>query len=210
MKVIPLQSIPTFHGMIIEDLDAFLFEFDVLYKGYYYTTDPQKLKVFPSTLKGEALRWFMGLGKCIINSWDDMKTSFFTRYQDFFKTRELKDEIFKMAAKDNETREEYLKWFHYNLQRSPHTTLLKKVMRAILINGMKEEWIETQEDISQEDYDEIVHLCIRYSQGSTHTGLGSRDLMTRGTKPHSGGITRMEISNHLEDFKTSIMGTLTM
>ena len=43
MKTIPLQSIPTFHGMITDDPDAFLFEFDVLYRGYDYTTDPQKL-----------------------------------------------------------------------------------------------------------------------------------------------------------------------
>jgi len=62
MKVIPLQSISTFHGMVTEDPDSFLFEFDVLCRGYDYTTNPQNLKLFPSTLKGEALRWFMGLG----------------------------------------------------------------------------------------------------------------------------------------------------
>jgi len=48
-----------------------------------------------------------------------------------------------MVAKDNETLEEYVEWFHYNLQRSPHTTLPKEVLRAILIKGLKEEWLET-------------------------------------------------------------------
>jgi len=66
-----------------------------------------------------------------------MKTSFLKRYQDFCKTRELKDEIFKMTTKDNETLEEYVERFNYNLQRSPHTTLPKEVLRAILIKGMK-------------------------------------------------------------------------
>ena len=94
--------------MIIEDTDAFLFEFDVLYRGYDYTTDPKKLKLFHSTLKGAALRWFMGLDRRTINSWDEMKTSFLKRYKDFCKTRELKDEIFKMTAKYNETLEEYV------------------------------------------------------------------------------------------------------
>jgi len=61
MKAIPLQHIPTFHGLTSEDLDAFLFEFNVLCRGYDYTTDPQKLKLFPSTLKGATLQWFMGL-----------------------------------------------------------------------------------------------------------------------------------------------------
>ena len=76
MKSIPLQNIPTLHGLTSEDLDAFPFEFDVLCRGYDYTTDPQKLKQFPSTLKGAALRWFMGHGGGTINDWEHMKTSF--------------------------------------------------------------------------------------------------------------------------------------
>ena len=61
MKSIPLHNIPTFHGLTTEYPNAFLFEFDVLCRGYDYTTDPQKLKLFPSTLKGTTLCWFMGL-----------------------------------------------------------------------------------------------------------------------------------------------------
>ena len=61
MKNIPLSSLPNFQGMVVEDPDTFLFEFDVLCKSYDYNTDAQKLKLFLATLKGEALRWFMGL-----------------------------------------------------------------------------------------------------------------------------------------------------
>ena len=39
-KVIPLHNLPNFHGVASEDPDAFLFEFDVLCRGYDYTTDP--------------------------------------------------------------------------------------------------------------------------------------------------------------------------
>ena len=108
MKSIPLQSILTFHGLTSEDPDAFLFKFDVLCRGYDYTTDPQKIKLFPSTLKGVALWWFMRLGGGTIDSWDQMKTSFLTTYQHYCRTRDLKDEIFNMNAKDNETLEEYV------------------------------------------------------------------------------------------------------
>lgn len=94
MKAIPLQHIPTFHGLTSEDPDAFLFEFDVLCRGYDYTTDPQKLKLFPSTLKGAALICFMGLGGGVINNWEQMKESFLKKYQDYCRSRELKDEIF--------------------------------------------------------------------------------------------------------------------
>ena len=39
MKCIPLSSLPSFQGMTVEDLDTFLFEFDVLCRSYDYTTD---------------------------------------------------------------------------------------------------------------------------------------------------------------------------
>ena len=94
MKEIPLQHIPTFDGLTSEDPDAFLFEFDMPCRGYDYTTDPQKLKLFSSTLKGAALRWFMGLGGGVINNWNQMKESFLKKYQDYCRSRELKDEIF--------------------------------------------------------------------------------------------------------------------
>jgi hypothetical protein len=52
---IPLTALPNFHGLVSEDLDTFLFEFDIVCRGYDYTTKAQKLKKFPSTLKGMAL-----------------------------------------------------------------------------------------------------------------------------------------------------------
>ena len=76
-----------------------LFEFDVLCIGYDYTCEPQKLNLFPSTFKGAALQWFMGLGGGTINSWDEMKQAFLRKYQDYCRTRDLKDEIFKMTTK---------------------------------------------------------------------------------------------------------------
>lgn len=44
-----------------------------------------------------------------------MNNYFLTKYQDYYRTRDLKDEIFKMSTKDNETLEEYVERFHYNL-----------------------------------------------------------------------------------------------
>jgi hypothetical protein len=161
MKEIPLQNLPTFHGLISEDPSAFLFKFDVLCRGYDYTYEPQKLKLFPLTLKGVASRWFMGLGGGTINSWDQMKHAFLTKYQYYCRIRDLKDEIFQMTAKENETLEEYVERFQYNLQISPYGTLPGEVLKATLIKGMKDEWVETlnlmgKGDIYQETYDNIV------------------------------------------------------
>ena len=57
----------------------------------------------------------MGLGGGTTNSWDEMKQAFLMKYQDYCRTKDLKDEIFKMIAKENETLEEYVERFQYNL-----------------------------------------------------------------------------------------------
>jgi hypothetical protein len=59
-----------------KDPDAFLFEFDILCHTYGYTNDAKKLHLFPSTLKGSTLKWFMGLGESTILYWDDMRKTF--------------------------------------------------------------------------------------------------------------------------------------
>lgn len=41
-----------------------------------YTSDAQKLKNFPGTLKGTSLRSLMELGSAIIGTWGEMKTTF--------------------------------------------------------------------------------------------------------------------------------------
>jgi hypothetical protein len=73
MKNIPLSTLPNFHGLSSEDPDEFLFEFDILCKSYDYIFNAKKLKPFPTTLKGNALIWFMILGGHVITTWDQMK-----------------------------------------------------------------------------------------------------------------------------------------
>lgn len=61
MNPIPLTTLPNFHGLSTEDPDTFLFKFAIICRGYEYVNDAQKLKIFPVTLKGITLRWFLGL-----------------------------------------------------------------------------------------------------------------------------------------------------
>ena len=96
MKNINPSILPTFHGMSTEDPDAFLFEFDILCRSYNYINDAKKLKLFPATLEDAALRWFMGLGEYSIRSWEQMKNCFLKKYQDYCRSRDAKNDIFKM------------------------------------------------------------------------------------------------------------------
>ena len=121
-----------------------------------------------------------------------------------------------MTAKPNETLEEYVERFQYNLQRSPYASLPlpDNVLKTALIRGMKEQWIETlnimgKGDIYQENFADIIDLCIRSSRGSTRLKPTEHDMIIRDRKISSGDITHAEINNLLEDFKTDILGTLT-
>ena len=115
MKNIPPSIIPNFYGTSTEDPDAFLFEFDVLCRTYGYIDDTQKLRLFLATLKGAALKWFMGLGVNTIIYWIDMKNIFLKKYQPYCRTRDSKDDIFRMTQHEEENLEDYLEIFLYNL-----------------------------------------------------------------------------------------------
>jgi hypothetical protein len=64
-------------------------------------------------------------------------------------------------------------------------------------------------DSYQETYDDIILLCIRCSRGSSRTRSGMRTPLTRNSNITSGGVTRDEVGNLLENFKTDILSTLT-
>ena len=113
MKNIPLSVLPTFYGKTSEDPNTFLFQFNILCRSYNYLQDSQKLKLFPATLKDSALRWFMGLGESSIRSWEAMKDIFLKKYQHYYKTKESRNDIFKIQLLEDENLEDYMEWFAY-------------------------------------------------------------------------------------------------
>jgi hypothetical protein len=171
MKNIPLSALPNFHGLSSEDPDEFLFEFDILCRSYDYISPNQKLKLFPATLKGNALRWFMSLGAQAITTWDQMKEGFLAKYQDYCRTRERKEELFKMVQKEDENLEDFVERLQYNLQRSDHPNMSKDILKTILLKGVRDDCLDMlnmlgKGDISKESFDEIINLCKRCSRGA--------------------------------------------
>jgi hypothetical protein len=213
MKNIPLSALPNFHGLSLEDPDEFLFEFDILYRSYDYVSNAQKLKLFPATLKGNALRWFMSLGGHVITTWDQMKKKFLNKYQDYCRTRKKREELFKMMQKEDENLEDFVERLQYKLQRSSHPNVSKDILKTILLKGVRDDSLDMlnmlgKGDISKESYDEIVNLCKRCSRGAARNRLNNRDTtFSRVQKLASGGATRAEIGNLLEDFKTEMISS---
>jgi hypothetical protein len=48
----------------------------------------------------------MGLGGSTISRWDDMQTTFLEKYQDYCKSWNIKEELFKFAQKEVESLED--------------------------------------------------------------------------------------------------------
>ena len=68
-----------------------------------------------------------------------------------------------MVAKTNETLEEYVEHFQYNLQISPYANFPLEVLKTMMIKGMKYQWVKTlnlmgKGDIYQENYVDIIQL----------------------------------------------------
>jgi hypothetical protein len=57
----------------------------------------------------------MSLGGNSIQTWEDMKYVFLQRYQDYCRAN---DDIFGVTQGEEESLEEYVESFQYNLQRS--------------------------------------------------------------------------------------------
>ncbi len=210
MHIIPPSSLPNFHGLTNEDPDTFLFEFEILCRGYDYCTNDQRLKVFPLTLKGVGLRWFMSLGGNCIQTWEDMKNIFLKKYQDYCKANE---DIFNMIQGEDESLEDYVDRFHYNLQKSKYKHLEKEILKTLLLKGIKDEFLELlnligKGDVFQLSYDDVCELCIRYSRGISKAGKNSRDVCSFFSKSATRiGDIRAEINVLFENFKVDFISS---
>ena len=154
----------------------------------------------------------MSLGENTILSWDQMKDTFLWKYQDYCKDN-AKNDIFKMKQTEDEIPEDYLERFLYNYQKSKLFTTNLAVVRTVFLKCLRDDWIEVLNllspgDVHQKPFSEIVDYCRRYSRRQAKIGKGPRDPFSRNTKQSSGTVTRTELGNLLEKFKTDILRTI--
>ena len=83
-------------------------------------------------------------------------------------------------------------------------------MRTIFLKGIQDVYIDVLNlmgtgDVSQLTFEEISNLCKKYPRSKAKSGKGIRD--TRINKSTLGGVTRIELGNLLEKFKTNILSS---
>ena len=148
----------------------------------------------------------MGLGKHTIRSWDDMRIAFLNKYQEYCKTRDSRNDIFRMQQQEDESLEDYVEMLSYNLLKN-RNELYNATIRTIFLKGILEEYVDVLNmmafgDVSRKSFEEIIDLCRKYSRSKEKTERG-----VRATKS-TGSITRIELGNLLENFKTDILETI--
>ena len=93
------------------------------------------------------------------------------------------------------------------------------VLKIILLRGIRDDFLDMlnllgKGDISKESFEKIMELCKRYSLGSSKNNKQEKwdklecDVFDRTQKSSSGGATRVEIGNILENFKTKMMSSI--
>ena len=90
----------------------------------------------------------------------------------------------------------------------------EETFKALLFKAIRDEWIDILDmmgkgDISQLPLNDIAELCVHLSRGKYKTRKGPRDpSITRANKYAIGSISRVGISNMLDEFKNDILGSL--
>jgi hypothetical protein len=170
--------------------------------------------LFPATLKDFALRWFMSLGEYSIRSWEEMKTEFLKKYQDYCITKDSRNDIFKMQQQDEESLEDFLERFIFTFQKSKYNDLQDEAVKTLFLKGVLEEYIDTLNlmssgDIYQKKIETISELCKTYSRSKGKATKSVREPVNKNTKtPTSGVVTRVKLGNLLDNFKIDLLGTI--
>jgi len=76
------------------------------------------------------------LGRDNVHTWDRMTHKFLENSQDYCKNKKRKEEVFRMMQHEDESLEEYVERFNYNLQRARQGDLAPKTRRVLFLRGI--------------------------------------------------------------------------
>jgi hypothetical protein len=118
-----------------------------------------------------------------------------------------------MQQLEEESLEDYLERFLYNYQKTKQFSLDIGTIRTVFLKGVRDNCIEVLNlmsfgDIYQKPFADIAEYFKRYPRSQAKTGKSIRDPTNRIAKPTSEGVTRIELGNLLENFKTYILHTI--
>ena len=153
-------------------------------------------------------------GESTSRTCDDMKTSFLWKYQEYCKPKDSPHDIFKIQIIEDEILEDYLERFIYTLHESKYNDLREDAIRTLFLKGISGDLLESinlmeADNISHKKISQIDEMCKNYSRSRGQVVKKFQEPFSRnvrGNVPSLGGVTRIELGNLLDNFKTDILG----
>ena len=93
----------------------------------------------------------MGLGEYSIKTWEDMKTTFLEKYQDYCKPRDSRNDIFNIWQLEDDILEDYLERFIYTLHKSKYHDLREDAVHTLFLKGISEDLLESLNLMAADD-----------------------------------------------------------
>lgn len=135
-----------------------------------------------------------------------MKDTFLSKNQDYCQTKNLKEEIFRIPQKEEESFKDYMELLHYNLQSFKFGYLDLEILKKIYLRGMRDDFLEHfnllgKGNISKELFEEIMKLRLWSSGGSIKGRSSVRDPSVWIQKSTSGGVMEQRSGIYLRILK---------
>ena len=99
-----------------------------------------------------------------------MTNLFLNKYKEYCRGHDLKvDDIFKMAQSENETLDDYVSQFMFNLQCNTQHQLNEESQKHLFLKEVHYTSMEALDlmargDITQKTWDKIQNICLNYSR----------------------------------------------
>eukprot|EP00253_Pinus_taeda_P019096 PITA_19096 len=140
-----------------------------------------------------------------------MQQAFNNKYRDYGRSKDTKDEIFRMTIGHDESLEYYKERFQLSYKRD-RCTLDPKSLKLVLHRGVREDILDTLHMLSggyiyQLPYEDIKIVFRNHSRETRNKGRSSQPMASTLS---SNSSIKGEIGNMLEDFKSEMLKTLAL
>lgn len=153
----------------------------------------------------------MGLPGNSITTWAQMLQTFNDKYRDYYRSKDTKEEIFRMTMGSDESLEDYEERFYLSYKRAT-CTLDPKSLKLVLLKGILEYPLDTLHllvgrDIYQLSYEDKSIVFRNHFRVARKKGRGSQPIASTSS---SNSSIKREVGNMLEDFKSEMLQALAM
>jgi len=135
-----------------------------------------------------------------------MQQAFNNKYRDYFRSKDTKEEIFRMIIGSDESLEDYEERFQPSYKRAG-CILDPESLKMVLLKGIQEDLLDTlhllaEGDIYELSYEDIKIVSRNHSRATRKKGRGSQPIANTSSSDSS---IKGEIGTMLEDFKSEML-----